>query len=340
MPRGDETMNIREIATRAQVSTATVSRVLNGNSRVTPELRDRVTRIIEESNYVPNAIARSMNHGKTSILGLILPDITNPFFPGIARGVEDAANTLGYKVILCNTDNHSQTQESYLRILREQRVDGIILVSSSDLSKEQASRTVPDVPIVCCDRAPEAYDTPFVVTDHQMGINLGVNHLVELGHRRIGLISGPTLSSSAMRTQYFIQSLENHGLELPQDAMAVGDYGYDSGYLGMKEILHKSRVTAVFCANDLMAFGAIAAAFEEGFEVPGDISILGYDNIPFSNWCHPPLTSVSQPTYLLGLTAVEMLVEKLTKGVSGTTSCLLEPTLVVRKSTSRAMRSN
>lgn len=329
-------MNIREIAKQAGVSTATVSRVLNGNPSVNEELRDRVQRIIDAANYVPNAIARSMSHGSTSILGLILPDITNPFFPGIARGVEDAATSQGYKVILCNTDNQEDVEESYLRMLREQRVDGVILVSSRDGVEEQIQNLLAEIPVVLCDRVPESGAYSSVLTDHQKGITMAVDHLVQLGHRHIALISGPNrVSVPRERLLFFRDYLESLGLDCPADRILHGDYRFESGVNAMNRLLKDEQITAVLCGNDMMALGAMDAALNAGRQIPDDISIVGYDNIPFSNWTRPALTSVSQPTYLLGVNSFEILVDIIRGNQIRPERRLLEPTLVVRKSTAR-----
>lgn len=334
-------MNMREIAKRAGVSTATVSRVLNGNPKVNPELRDIVNKVIQEVNYVPNAIARSMNHGTTSILGLILPDITNPFFPGIARGVEDAAISKGYKVILCNTDNHADTEKTYLRMLREQRVDGLILVSASNMSEETMRQMIEDIPVVLCDRIPESKHFSSVVTDHHKGIKMAVDHLVGLGHREIAMIAGPkTLISGIERANYFRDIMAEAGLPCPEHRVVPCDYRYESGFIAANQLLKDKAITAILCANDMMALGAMDAVFESGLQVPDDISVVGYDNIPFSNWSRPRLTTVSQPTYLLGVNALEILADALASSDTDKQQVqrMLNPTLIVRKSSAMAKR--
>lgn len=329
-------MNIREIAKQAGVSTATVSRVINGNPRVKPELKDKVNSVIKKANYVPNAIARSMNNGITMNLGLVLPDITNPFFPGIARGIEDAASNMGYKVILCNTDNHTETEDSYLRMLRSQRVDGLILVSSGIVFEEQFPKVLADIPVVLCDRDPGTGYFSSVITNHHDGVKIALEHLIDLGHRHIAMITGPAISESRMeRLRYFKEFLKESGLESPDHRVITGDYQYESGYIAMRQIMNDKAVTAVFCANDMMAFGAMQAAFEAGLEVPSDLSIVGYDNIPFSNWSRPALTTVSQPTYLLGMTAFEILIERINNKSLSPIQKLLDPTLVIRQSTAK-----
>ncbi|MBX6354020.1 MAG: LacI family DNA-binding transcriptional regulator [Thermoflavifilum sp.] len=328
-------MNIREIAKRANVSTATVSRVLNGHPRVSEETRQRVLRVIAEANYVPNGVARSMSHGKTSILGLVLPDITNPFFPGIARGVEDAAGSFGYRVILCNTDNDRDTEASYLRTLREQRVDGIILVGTSHFDEAEIRALVGDIPLVWCDRVPASGASCAVLTDHYQGARLAVGHLLELGHRDIAMIAGPPVSAALERQRAFLDVLHEAGMGVPEHRMVQGDFRYDSGWRAMNRILEDETVTAVFCANDMMAFGAINAIFQRGLRVPEQISVIGYDNILFAEWSRPALTTVAQPIYLLGVQAVELLMDAMEGTISPPVRRLLEPTLVIRNSTAR-----
>lgn len=333
-------MNIREIASKAAVSTATVSRVLNGNPRVSEGNRRRVLDVVKELNYVPSGIARSMTHGRTSILGLILPDITNPFFPELARGVEDAAHTRNYNVVLCNTDGDPDSEVRYMRMLREHRADGVILIPSRTIDPEMVSRNMGDIPVIWCDRVPEQGLATGVTTDNYHGAVLATEHLLQLGHRKLGMISGPQVPASEARERGFLETCRRYGVITGPAWMADGDFRYESGYDGMLKIFAagRTRPSAVFCCNDLMAIGAMDAAINQGIGVPDELSIVGYDNIFFTKFSRPPLTTVNQPTYLLGVTAVEMLNEQV--GIHANHERqgriqVLKPGLVVRNSTSK-----
>jgi LacI family transcriptional regulator len=326
-------MGIREVAKEAGVSVATVSRVLNHSGYVKEETYQKVIAAIRRLNYVPNGVARSMVKGSTRTIGLILPDITNPYFPMLARGVEDAAITQGYLVILCNTDNNPDTEAMYLSMLREKCVDGLVYVSSSS-STDHVREFARHLPVVWVDRMPVGVEGDVVAGDDLLGGYLATRHLLSLGRRRIAFIAGPDgLMTAEERERGYRLALKEAGLVPEDELMARGDFQFASGRRAMTEILGRTRPDALFASNDLMALGAMEVIAEAGYRIPGDIAVVGYDNIMFARLAKPPLTTVEQPSYLIGVTACEVAMERIARRELPVQKKLFKPTLVVRAST-------
>lgn len=327
-------MNIREIAKMAGVSTATVSRSLHNKANVSKSTKERVLQVVREYRYQLTPPGKRYAVDSNSI-GLILPDITNPFFPDIARGVEDAAHASGFSVVLCNSDNQQEIEENYIRLLTDQGACGLIVISSGNfLANAKHDVTVP---VVLCDRLTSSSPFSSVATNHFLAAKLAVQHLYELGHRTIGMIAG---SREDERVKGFIQTCKDLKLPLTEDSIIYGDFGYEyeSGLHSMNQMLEKYLPTGLFCANDMIALGAIAAVEDKGLHVPNDVSVVGYDNILFSGLCKPALTTVEQPTYLLGVTAFEVLVDQLKTDVEEKLQPehrVLTPKLIIRNSTGR-----
>ncbi|MDK2928319.1 MAG: LacI family transcriptional regulator [Bacillota bacterium] len=325
-------MGIREVAREAGVSVATVSRVLNRSGYVKAETYQRVIAAIRKLHYVPNGVARSMVRGNTRTIGLILPDITNPYFPMLARGVEDAATAQGYLVILCNTDNNPDTEAMYLAMLREKCVDGLVYVSAAPRA-DHVQEFAQVLPVVWVDRPPVGVAGDVVAGDDFLGGYLATRHLISLGRRRIAFISGPPgLMTSEERERGYRLAHKEAGL-VPEDTLtAHGDFKFESGRRAMAEILGRTRPDALFAANDLMALGALEVILAAGCRVPEDIAVVGYDNIVFARLAKPALTSVEQPSYLIGLTACEVVLERIARRELPVQKKLFKPTLVVRAS--------
>ncbi|BDG62356.1 LacI family DNA-binding transcriptional regulator [Caldinitratiruptor microaerophilus] len=325
---------IRDVARAAGVSQSTVSRALNGSGYVSPATRARVLAAAAQLHFRPSHVARSLVSKATHTLGLLLPDITNPFFPAIARGVEDAAARAGYAVILCNTDRDPAHEEHYLAILRQRQVDGLVLIASSAAVGHRIARA--DFPaVVFVDRVPPGAEADAVVVDNREGVRTATRHLLGLGHRRIAFVGGSAGSgTSEDRLAGYLAALAEAGLNPDPGHIRAGDFTYDGGYAAGRALLGSpDRPTAVVAANDLMAIGVLRAAAELGLRVPDDVAVVGYDDIPLAGMLNPPLTTVAQPTYEMGERAARMLLERLAgKAPPEPRRVVLPARLVVRRS--------
>jgi len=305
-------VTMTDVAERAGVSIATVSHVINDTRTVTDETRARVLAVIEELGYRPNRLARSLVRGETHTLGLILPDNANPFFAEIARGVEDTSFENGYNVILCNSYNDLEKELRYTDVLIEKQVDGILFVSAGMSTEHVCALQAQRMPVVIVDRDIPDVLVDKVLTDNVHGGWLATGHLVELGHRRIACITGPSdVTPSAERITGYRQALEESGIDVDDALVVKGDFQCESGYQRTHGLLSlDDPPTAVFACNDLMAIGAISAAVDAGRRVPMDLSVVGYDNIYLSAFANPPLTTVVEPQYEQGVLAAKMLLER------------------------------
>ncbi|MGB9680444.1 MAG: LacI family DNA-binding transcriptional regulator [Thermoanaerobacteraceae bacterium] len=330
-------VTIKDIAKLANVSITTVSRVINNKTEgVSEETRERILQLVKEYEYQPNAIARGLVTKKTKTLGLIIPDITNPFFPDIARGVEDSAHIYGYNVFLCNTDDNLDKESEYINALKEKYVDGIIFTSSSIPKQEHIKELIKTgIPIVIMDRRIESEDIYGVFLDNYEGGYIATKHLIDLGHKKIGCITGPLYSKSAReRLEGYKECLIENGFEYDESVVFEGDYKINSGITGSEKLLnlHK-KISAIFACNDLMAYGAYKTIRSRGYKIPDDISIVGFDDIQLSQILEPQLTTIRQPAYDMGLTATRMLIkliegEKLNRKIIN-----FKPKLIIRQST-------
>jgi LacI family transcriptional regulator len=312
---------IHDVAQKAGVSTTTVSHVINGTRYVSDQLKEQVQTAMTELNYQPNGLARSLRVGRSKTIGLILPDNSNSFFAEISRYVEDFGYQNGYSVILCNTDEDPDKEASYINVLVNKQVEGIIFISSSDSSYNLSSLIDLHIPFVIVDRELPGINVDTVLNDNWLGGTLAANYLLNLGHRQIACISGAsTVLSSKQRVDGFKQVLSEAGVEIHSEYFMAGDFHFPSGLACMDRILElasrasaSERPTAVFVCNDMMALGAIHSAREHGLHIPDDISIIGFDNINISELVYPKLTTIAQPTQELAETAVRLLLHKLKK---------------------------
>ncbi|MHB9145783.1 MAG: LacI family DNA-binding transcriptional regulator [Symbiobacteriia bacterium] len=324
---------IKDVARTAGVGVATVSRVINGSGYVSEDSRQRVLEAVERLHFQPSRAARSLATGRSATVALVLPDITNPFFPSIARGVEDAASAAGYTVILCNTDDDPEQEAMYLNLLRQQRVDGVVLAACAPTNREQWRQFAARIPVVLTDRRLEGAIDHSVAVNNVAGGYLAARHLIDLGHRSIGFISGPAgLSTSAERRQGFEQALHEVGALPRPEWMCTGDFRYQSGYNCAGQ-LQQQGVTALFAVNDMMAIGAIRAIEDAGRRVPEDVAVVGFDDILLASMTKPGLTTIGQPTYQMGVMAMDMLLERMRSDAPvGPQQLILEPSLVIRES--------
>ena len=306
---------IREVAKQANVSTATVSHVINGTRFVDPDTQARVKLAIKTLGYRPNLLARSLRRSETRTIGLIVPDNANPFFADFARVVEDAGFAEGYSVILCNSDRSETKEETYIDVLLSKRVDGLILISSTDrLDLLQHVRDA-GVPLVVVDRDPGDLSVSQVLVANEHGGYLAGQYLLGLGHRRVGCIGGPSQANPSWgRVTGFERALREAGVPLPPAAVVQGDFRYASGETAMRQLLGRDLgLTAVFATNDLMAIGAMIALRRAGLDVPRDMSLIGFDNILLATATMPALTTIEQPTQELGQATVRLLLDQILK---------------------------
>lgn len=330
---------MKDVAQRAGVSPSTVSHVINETRFVSQQLRDRVLHAMSELNYQPSAVARSLRTKRTQVVALVIPDITNPYFPEVARGVQDVAEENEYSVILCNTDRVRGRELRFLKALRGQWVDGLILnpseVTSGDLQDLQDAQ----IPVVLIGSQIDHPDLDVVMVNNVQGAYDAVSHLIDLGHRRIGLVGGQRAASSGeQRFQGYIRALADHDIPVDEEIITEGRFTREGGYESMKRLLAlQSPPTAVFASSDVMAIGALMAIQEQGLQVPNDVSLVGFDDIAEASTTTPKLTTVSQPKYQTGEVAAQLLFDRVEGASPGERQkIVLSHQLVIRDSTAHA----
>ena len=326
---------MRDVAERAGVSVTSVSHVINETRPVSYELRERVLAAMEELGYHPNRLARSLRSGKTHTIGTIVPDSADPFFAEVARGIEDTAFENGYSLILCNSDANLDKEAFYTDVLVEKQVDGILFLAAGGSTGRILDLQQRGMPVVVVDRELPAAHVDSVVTDNAGGGWSATRHLIDLGHRRIGYIAGPSdLTLSEYRFTGYRKALKEAGIAVDESLVVRGAFDFESGYRAARQLLtHSQRPTAIFACNDLMAIGAICAAVELGLRVPEDLSVIGYDDVPLASYSNPPLTTIAQPIYDLGVVAASMLLERLHDPVRPARRIVLDVELQIRRST-------
>jgi LacI family transcriptional regulator len=328
-------ITIRDVARRAGVSTMTVSRVINSSGYASPETRKRVEQAVSELGYVPNAVARHLRSRRTKTIALVLSDITNPFFTTIARGVEDAAAVRGYAVMFANTDESESEEMQYLRILAQRQIDGVLLVPAGSSAEPFRLMRTRSIPVVVIDRRVTARDVDQVHCDSVRGAEQLVQHLIALGHSRIAIISGRrNISTSVDRVAGYERALTEAGIAVDPDLIRYDSFSRKAGYDRAKDILAISpRPTAIFAANNFIAFGALRALRECGLHVPDDMSLVAFDDLPDDWHDDPLLTVLAQPAYDVGRTAAELLLDRLAgKDESRRQVVVLPGELIIRRS--------
>lgn len=331
---------IREVAEHANVSITTVSHVINKTRFVSDELRERVISAMIDLDYQPNMLARSLRRGKTHTIGMIIPNGVNPFFAEVARGIEDTGFGQKYSVIICNSDGDLDKELLYTNVLTEKQVDGIIFVAAGVSTEHINVLQERKVPVVIVDRQIPDVSVDSVLSDNACGGWLATSHLIKLGHRRIGCIMGPSdLTPSAERVNGYRKALKNIGVVIDETLILKGNFDYQSGYQMARKLLQlRDTPSAIFACNDLMAVGVICAASEIGLEVPRDVSVVGFDDVSLASFTHPPLTTIAQPKYEMGVLATEMLIQRILSSEIPLRNELLDTKLVIRKSTGAVTR--
>jgi DNA-binding LacI/PurR family transcriptional regulator len=328
-------MNIREVAKRAGVSTATVSRVVNGTAPVDARTEMRVRAAIQGSGYFPNTHARTLGTGKSHIYGLIISDIENPFFPEIVKCFERLAVERGHEVLITNTDYQAPRMEMCVRRMVERKVDGVAIMTSEMDPHLIQTLSGRGIPIVFLDTGSAGPGISNISLDYESGVGQAVDHLTSLGHTRIAYIRGPeNLPSARIRYEAFLQGLRRKNVAFREEWILNGNHRFDGGYAAMKEILKLTpRPTAVLASNDLMAIGLISAAHELGVRVPHDISVVGFDDIALSCFIPPPLTTIRVSRTDIAEFAFRSLYAASQLGKTEGVTHLVRAELVIRQST-------
>ena len=330
-----EKSNIHDVARKAGVSSATVSRVLAGNGSVNAELRERVLVAVEVLNYQPNRVAQSLRVQRSSTIGLIIPDIQNALFLSLVRAVEDFAYAHQLTVMLCNTDDKPEKELSYLGIMRAQQAAGLIVVPTHPKDSDMLS-PVRDagIPIVLVDREISGFEADTVIVDNSYGAQIAVAHLIAMGYRRIAILAGPQeLTPGRKRLQGYYNAHREAALEPLPELARVGTFKRDSGYDLTHQLMSLPKPPdAIFASNNLMALGSLRALHERGNRIPGEVALVSFDDMPWAEDLNPPLTVVAQPSYEMGQQALELLLHRIKAPDSSYRKVILQPQLIVRQS--------
>lgn len=339
---GPGTITISEVAARARVSTATVSRVLARTGKVSDELREKVHRAARELDYRPNRVARNLRVRATRTIGVVIPDIVNPFFTAVVRGIEDALHPEDYTLLLGNSDGRAERERLYLDTLRAEGVAGILFVPSNGRPDAYGSLGRAGIPVVAIDRSPVGLDVDLVTVTNEQGAHDAVAHLCRLGRRRIAIVGGPWhLNVARERERGYVRALREAGMPAAADLVRHADFREQGGYDAMRSLLDLAdRPDAVFVANNLMAMGALHAIGDAGLRIPRDLAIVCFDDVPWGAWLLPPLTVVDQPAHELGAAAARMLLGRLREPGGPVRKVVLPTRLVVRASCGAGLSSS
>jgi DNA-binding LacI/PurR family transcriptional regulator len=333
-------MDIREIARRARVSTATVSRAINRVPTVDPQLAKRVWKVADELGYYPNTQARALVSGKSRIFGLVVSEITNPFFPEIVQTFEELAVQNNYELLLTSTVHDPKKMKTSVRRMLERRVDGVAILTFGMEESLLDDLRLRKVPLVFVDVGPDAPGVSNIRIDYLHGIRQAVQHLAALRHKAIAFIAGPEhLPSAIARKGAFTKAMEEIGLEAPPLMIVIGDHTMDGGMWALGELMKlRSRPTAVLCSNDMTAIGVMREAYELGLRVPQDLSVVGFDDIRLSEFMIPPLTTVQMSQSELAKIAFKALMNEVTQQSpsEGRKEYKLITHLILRRSTTLA----
>jgi len=326
-PRGDELTptnggspasrrrpTIREVAKSAGASVGTVSAVINGAPHVTEQIRRRILQAITDLGYEPNTAARSLKRQRSSSIGLVVPDLHNPFFASVAEGVQKVAQEHDVLMVVGTTGAENEWEEYYAQTLRARRLDGMILLSGSGKPTIGLVKLVESGSVVFVDECIPGLDAPFISAANRTGARQVAQELIRMGHREVAIVAGPPwLWTSQQRLAGYREALAGAGKDPDQIVVVAGDYTEESGYRATRKILDdptNASLTAIAYANDLMAMGGIRLLKECGRAIPEDISIVGFDDITSSQYVYPPLTTVAQPSYDMGRSAAQLLLSK------------------------------
>lgn len=333
---------IKDVAAYAGVSVATVSAVINNNKYVSPDLTLRVHKSISALDYELNSLAQGLKKRTSQTIGLIISDITNPFFTSVVRGVEDVANAHNYSLILGNTDEDQQKEMSYMRLLESKRTDGMIVAHHMAGNYGYLrSWLTHQFPLVNIDCIPADFNADAVVIDNVAGAHWAVEHLISLGHKRIGIVSGiPGLTTTEERLAGYRQALAEHEIPYDPSLMAEGSSRINGGEQAVMHLLTQRtpRPSALFVTNGLMVIGALQAIARMGLRCPEDIALVGFDDFELAAVMRPRLTTVRQPTYEIGQKAAQLLFHRIEQHDAAPQIIRLQPQFIIRESCGAALQ--
>ena len=338
---GKQKLTIRDIAKMARVSHMTVSRALNDDPRVREETRKRILELVNKLDYRPDARARIFSSKKSHLIGLVVSSISNPFYAELARGIEDKAHEQGYNVIFCSTENKPERTETYVHLMIDAGVDGFIFASSR-LHEPVVEKLIDEhFPLVLVNRKLKGEKFNYVVLNNFKGAYEITEHLINLGHRKIAIITGPpNLSTGLDRLKGYQQALRDHGIDVNGNYVIQGPFTRETGYERAKQLLTmKYKPEAIFGGNDYIAMGVIDAVEELGLHIPEDIALVGFDDTEFASNQRVKLTTVSQRKYEMGNLSVQILIDYFErKETDYTHRVILEPRLIIRESCGQKLR--
>jgi DNA-binding LacI/PurR family transcriptional regulator len=327
---GGRPVTIKEVAERAGVSTATVSRVTAGKQGAGAAVRSRVLKTVRQLGYAPNRIARNLRLRQRKVVGVVIPDLQNPFFTGIVVGIEEVLHAAEYTLLIANADDRAEREADEVRALRAEGAAGLLVIPSGPDPSVSASSG----PVVAIDRSPAGWAGDLVKTANAEGARQAVSHLIRLGHTRIALLNGPAHYDVAReRSEGFLAAMKTAGLSCPAAWRIDSDFRQVGGYESARRLLQgRERPRALFVTNALMTLGALQAIHELRLRIPQDIAIVSFDDMPWAASLNPALTAVAQPTREIGRTAAQLLLERLADPARPGRQVVLPPTLVIRAS--------
>jgi len=331
-----KSINLKKVAEKAGVSIATVSRVINDSPNVNPQTRIKIEKLIKELKYTPNRVAKRLRNRNTSsnLLGVLIPDIQNPFYVDVLRGIEDVAYRNKYALIMCNFAQDETKEKLYLDILQSESIDGLIAAPTHEYDQEVSNLVRTGLPIVCVDRGLMDVDVDVVLVENKKGAYMAVDYLAKKGYKRIAYISGiPKIPSSRDREQGYREALEQNDLLYEKELIRYGDSRHESGVKLCADLLElPNPPDAIFTGNNLITLGALETIHAKNLKVPDDIAIIGFDDMYWSISLNPPLTAVRQPAYEIGKCAAEQLISRINNPGRPTSSMILKTELMIRNS--------
>ena len=325
-------VTIYDVAKEAKVSIATVSKVINKTGRISEKTKRKVYGVIEELNYQPNMMASALMGKQTKTIGLLIPDLANPFFSELARSIEDRGQELGYNLVMCSTDYKMEKENKYLALLKQKSVDGFILASGFENLEKVEELMKEDIPVAIVARDFPMFSVNAVALDDFMGGYQAASYLIELGHKKIGVIARDVWSNRE-RIRGFKQALEENNLEFLKNFKFITESTVEAGKsIAHKYLSGKDAPSAIFACNDLLAVGALQAAKENGLSVPEQLSVVGFDNTLIAKIVEPPLTTIAQPIQSMGKQVMDLIVSTINGEEKEKMRLTLLPSIVVRES--------
>lgn len=328
--------SMNDVAKKAGVSVATVSRVLNNSSSVNDSTRAKILKAIKELNYQPNRVAKRLRSRSVSsnLIGVLVPDIQNPFYVDVLRGIEDVTSSNNYAIIMCNFGQDIKREKIYLEVLQSESIDGLIAAPASEDDPELKKMVNNGLPVVCVDRGLSNSDVDVVLVDNYDGAYKAVDHLVKSGYHKIAHISGlSTIPSSRRRLRGYRDALMDNGLKYDPNYVRSGDSSHISGIKLCEELLSlPESPDAIFTGNNLITLGALETIHKHNLTIPNDIAIVGFDDMYWSNSLNPPLSAVRQPAYEIGKRAGELLIQRINDPSRECIQMILNAELKIRKS--------